>query len=142
MSIFLKTEEEINLMREANRLVGGTLAEVGRHIKSGVTILQWDKIAEEFICDHGATPAFKGFPNPFGSPFPGSICISVNSVVVHGIPSKETELHDGDIISVDGGVTLNGYNDNSCYTFCVGEVVPDVKKLLKVAKNALCLGME
>ena len=99
MNIFLKTEDEIDLMREANLLVGKTLAEVGRHIKPGVTTLQLDKIADEFIRDHGAVPTFKGFPNPYGGPFPGSICTSVNDVVVHGVPSEEVVLREGDIIS-------------------------------------------
>ena len=86
MKIFLKTEDEISLMREANRLVGQTLAELAKHIKPGVSTLQLDQIAEEFIRDHGAVPTFKDFPNPFGQPFPASICTSVNEVVVHGIP--------------------------------------------------------
>ena len=98
MKIFLKTEDEIDLMRKANRLVGATLAEVGRHIKPGVSTLQLDHIAEEFIRDHGATPTFKNFPNPFGGPFPASICTSVNNVVVHGIPSEHDVLEEGDIV--------------------------------------------
>ena len=142
MKIFLKTEDEIDLMREANQLVGATLAEVGKSIKPGVTTLQLDKIAEEFICDHGATPTFKNFPNPFGEPFPASLCTSVNQVVVHGIPSKDTILQDGDIISVDCGVLLNGYNGDSCYTFCVGNVKADIRQLLKITKESLYIGIE
>ena len=95
MKIFLKTEDEIDLMRKANQLVGATLAELGRNIKPGVTTLQLDKIAEEFIRDHGAVPTFKDFPNPFGGPFPASICTSINDVVVHGIPSDKVVLKDG-----------------------------------------------
>ena len=120
MSIFLKTEDEIELMREANLLVGKTLAEVGRHVKPGITTLQLDKIAEEFIRDNGAIPTFKGFPSSYGPPFPGSICTSVNDVVVHGVPSEDVVLKDGDIISIDCGTLLNGFNGDSCYTFCVG----------------------
>lgn len=142
MKIFLKTEDEIDLMRKANRLVGATLAELGKHIKPGVTTLQLDKIAEEFIRDHGATPTFKNVPNPFGGPFPGSICTSVNQVVVHGIPSDKQILKEGDIISVDCGCLLDGYNGDSCYTFCVGEVSPEVQKLLDVTKQSLYLGIE
>lgn len=142
MNIFLKTEDEIELMREANLLVGKTLAEVGRHIKPGVTTLQLDKIADEFIRDHGAVPTFKGFPNPYGAPFPGSICTSVNDVVVHGVPSDKTVLKEGDIISIDCGTLLNGFNGDSCYTFCVGEVAPEVRQLLKVTKEALYKGIE
>lgn len=142
MKIFLKTEDEINLMRKANQLVGSTLAELGKHIKPGVTTLQLDKIAEEFIRDHGAVPTFKNFPNPYGGPFPASICTSVNEVVVHGIPSKDTVLKDGDIISIDCGTLLDGYCGDSAYTFCVGEVKPEVKQLLKVTRDSLYKGIE
>ena len=129
-------------MREANQLVGKTLAEVGRHIKPGVTTRHLDKIADEFIRDHGAIPTFKGFPNPYGEPFPAAICTSVNDVVVHGIPSDDVVLHEGDIISVDCGTLLNGYNGDSAYTFMVGEVDEAVKQLLGVTKQSLYLGIE
>ena len=142
MEIFLKTEDEIELMRKANRLVGDTLAELAKHIKPGVTTLQLDKIAEEFIRAHGAIPTFKNFPNPFGEPFPASICTSVNAIVVHGIPNDKTILKDGDIISVDCGTLLDGFNGDSCYTFCVGEVSGQVKNLLKTTKEALYMGIE
>lgn len=142
MKIFLKTEDEISLMRKANQLVGATLAELGKHIQPGVTTLQLDKIAEEFIRDHGATPTFKNFPNPFGGPFPASICTSVNDVVVHGIPSDKVVLKEGDIISIDCGTLLNGYNGDSCYTFAVGEVSPEVRQLLNVTKESLYKGIE
>ena len=131
MNIFLKTEDEIELMRKANRLVGKTLGVISKHIRPGVTTLQLDKVAEEFIRDNGAIPTFKGFPNPYGSPFPSSICTSVNDVVVHGIPDDKTVLKEGDIISVDCGALLDGFNGDSCYTFCVGEVAPETKKLLE-----------
>lgn len=140
--IFLKTEEEIELMRAANQLVAATLAEVGRAVLPGVTTAQLDRLADEFIRDHGATPTFKGFPNPYGGPFPGSICTSVNDVVVHGVPSQQTVLKDGDIISVDCGTLLNGYNGDSCYTFQVGEVAEDVRQLLRTTKEALYKGIE
>jgi len=142
MKIFLKTEDEIELMREANQLVGKTLGELAKHIKPGVTTLQLDKIADEFIRDNGAIPTFKGFPNPYGGPFPASICTSVNEVVVHGIPTAETVLKDGDIISVDCGTLLNGFCGDSCYTFCVGEVSHEVKELLRVTKESLYKGIE
>lgn len=142
MKIFLKTEDEINLMRKANQLVGKTLAELGKYIKPGVTTLQLDKIAEEFIRDNGAVPTFKNFPNPFGGPFPASVCTSVNDVVVHGIPDAKTILKDGDIVSIDCGTLLDGFNGDSCYTFCVGEVSDEVKKLLKVTKESLYKGIE
>ena len=142
MKIYLKTEDEIELMRQANQLVGRTLGELAKHIKPGVTTLQLDKIADEFIRDHGAQPTFKGFPNPYGGPFPASICTSVNDVVVHGVPNAETVLKEGDIISVDCGTLLNGFNGDSAYTFCVGEVTDEVKKLLKTTKESLYLGIE
>lgn len=142
MAIFLKTEDEIALMRKANQLVGATLAEVGRHIRPGVSTLQLDKIADEFIRDHGAEPTFKNFPNPFGGPFPGSICTSVNDVVVHGVPSDTDILKEGDIVSVDCGALLDGFNGDSAYTFCVGEVSEEVKQLLRTTKDSLYKGIE
>ncbi|MDR1582517.1 MAG: type I methionyl aminopeptidase [Prevotellaceae bacterium] len=134
--IYLKTDEEIEWMRLANRLVGETQAELARHIQPGVTTLQLDKIAETFIRDHGATPAFLGYNG-----FPNSLCTSVNEQVVHGIPSAKTVLKEGDIVSVDCGTVLNGFVGDSAYTFCVGEVDPAVKKLLTVTKEALYLGI-
>lgn len=142
MSIFLKTEDEIELMRQANQLVGKTLGELAKHIKPGVSTLQLDKIAEEFIRDNGAIPTFKNFPNPFGGPFPASICTSVNDVVVHGIPDKNVILRDGDVISIDCGTLLAGYNGDSAYTYEVGEVSAEVKKLLRVTKESLYLGID
>lgn len=139
--IFLKTEEEIELLRESNLLVGKTLAELAKVIKPGVTTAQLDQVAEEFIRDHGAVPTFKGFPNPYGSPFPASICTSVNEQVVHGIPGAVV-LNDGDIVSVDCGTYKNGFCGDSAYTFCVGEVDEEVRTLLKVTKEALYLGID
>lgn len=142
MKIYLKTEDEIELMRQANQLVGKTLGELAKHIKPGVTTLQLDKVADEFIRDHGAVPTFKGFPNPYGGPFPASICTSVNDVVVHGVPNERTVLKEGDIISVDCGTFLNGFNGDSCYTFCVGEVAEEVRQLLKTTRESLYLGIQ
>lgn len=139
--IFLKTEDEIDLLRKANKLVSATLAELGKHVQPGVTTKQLDKIAEEFIRDHGAQPTFKGFPNPYGGPFPASICTSVNNIVVHGVPNDEP-LRDGDIVSIDCGTLLDGFNGDSCYTFQVGEVRPEVKALLTVTKESLYKGIE
>lgn len=139
--VFLKTEDEIELLRAANQLVGLTLAEVGRNIKPGVTTMQLDKVADEFIRDHGAEPTFKGFPNPYGGPFPASICTSVNDQVVHGIPN-DIPLQEGDIVSVDCGTLLNGYNGDSCYTFCVGEPSEEVLNLLRTTKESLYLGIQ
>ena len=104
--IFLKTEDEIELLRKSNLLVGKTLAEIAKVIKPGVTTKELDKVAEEFIRDHGAVPTFKGFPNQYGDPFPASICTSVNEQVVHGIPSDNVVLKEGDIVSVDCGTYM------------------------------------
>ena len=139
--IFLKTEDEIELMRAANLLVGDTLAEIAKMIKPGVTTAQMNSVAEEYIRDHGAVPTFLGFPNPHGGPFPAAICTSVNDVVVHGVPN-DTPLEEGDIVSVDCGTLLNGFNGDSCYTFCVGEVSEEVKALLKTTKESLYKGIE
>lgn len=141
MTIFLKTEDEIELLRRANLLVGKTLSLLSTYIKPGVTTLQLDKVAEEFIRDSGAIPSFKGYPNPYGGPFPASICTSVNDVLVHGIPDKTTVLKDGDIISIDCGILFDGYHGDSCYTFSVGEVSKEVKHLLRTVKDALYKGI-
>ncbi|SHF61099.1 type I methionyl aminopeptidase [Dysgonomonas macrotermitis] len=133
--IFLKTDEEIELMRESNRLVGMTLGELAKHIKPGITTLQLDEIAEDFIRSHGAVPSFLGYNG-----FPYSLCISVNENVVHGFPS-EYILKDGDIISVDCGTEKNGFCGDSAYTFCVGEVAEDVKALLRTTKESLYQGI-
>ncbi|MDD2300153.1 MAG: type I methionyl aminopeptidase [Fermentimonas sp.] len=134
--IILKTDEEIEFMREANRLVGMTLGELSNHIKPGVTTLELDRIAEEFIRDHGAIPTFLGYGG-----FPNSICTSVNEHVVHGIPNN-IPLKDGDVISVDCGTQLRGFCGDSAYTFCVGEVDEKVKELLRVTKESLYKGIE
>jgi methionyl aminopeptidase len=122
-------------------LVGKVLAELAKVIEPGVTTKQLDTIAETFIRDNGAVPTFKGFPNPYGSPFPASICASVNHQVVHGIPN-DTPLENGDIVSVDCGTLLNGFCGDSCYTFKVGEVSDDVEHLLNVTKESLYKGIE
>ena len=128
-------------MRKANLLVGRTLAESGKVIRPGVTTKELDKIADEYIRDNGAIPTFKGFPNPYGPAFPAAICTSVNEQVVHGVPNDEP-LKEGDIVSVDCGTLLDGFNGDSCYTFMVGEVSEEVKTLLRVTKESLYLGIE
>ena len=135
--IYLKTDEEIELLRENNILVSKTLAEVGRHIRPGVTTKFLDSVAEDFIRAHGAVPAFLGYQG-----FPASLCISVNEQVVHGIPSSKCVLREGDIVSVDCGTFMKGFVGDSAYTFCVGEVDPEIVKLLKVTKESLYKGIE
>ena len=134
--IYLKTEEEIELLRLSNTLVAKTLGEVAKEIKPGVTTLELDKIAEKYIRDNGGTPAFLNYQG-----FPNTLCTSVNEQVVHGIPSKKT-LKDGDVLSVDCGVLLNEFYGDSAYTFEVGEVMPEVKALLQATKESLYLGIE
>lgn len=134
--IYLKTDEEIELMRKANQLVGKTLGELAKHIKPGISTLQLDQIAETFIRDHGAEPAFLGYGG-----FPNSICASVNDHVVHGIPSAQTILKEGDIISIDCGTFLNGFVGDSAYTFCVGDTSEETKQLLRTTKEALYKGI-
>lgn len=135
--IFLKTEEEIELLRESNLLVCKTLAELAKVIQPGVTTAQLDKLAEEFIRDNGAIPAFKGYCG-----FPASLCTSVNDQVVHGIPSDKVILKDGDIVSVDCGTFKNGFVGDSAYTFAVGEISDEVKLLLETTKESLFKGIE
>jgi methionyl aminopeptidase len=134
--IQLKTHEEIELIRQSSLLVGKTLAAVAREIREGISTSALDKIAEDFIRSHNGVPAFKGYRG-----FPGTLCVSVNAQVVHGIPGKY-ELKPGDVISVDCGVKMNGYYGDSAYTFPVGEVKPEVLQLLKVTKESLYRGIE
>jgi methionyl aminopeptidase len=129
--IYIKTDEEVELLRMSNMLVSETLAELARHIRPGVTTLRLDSIAETFIRDHGAIPGFKGYAG-----FPNTLCTSVNDEVVHGIPSEYT-LSEGDIISVDCGVILNGYYGDSAYTFPVGEVQPEIMRLMEYTRASL-----
>lgn len=135
--IHLKTDEEIELLRENNILVSETLAEVGRHIRPGVSTGELDKIAEDFIRAHGAVPACLGYEG-----FPATLCISVNEVVVHGIPSDKVVLKEGDIVSVDTCTFMKGFVGDSAYTFTVGEVSEEVRRFLEVTKEALYKGTE
>lgn len=133
--ISLKTAEEIELLRENNLLVSATLAELGKHIRPGVTTLDLDRIAEEYIRSHGADPGFLGYGG-----FPNTLCVSVNEQVVHGIPSSYV-LKEGDIVSVDCGTFMKGFYGDSAYTFAVGEIAPNVSELLRVTKEALYKGV-
>ena len=134
--VYLKTDEEIELLRESSLLVGKTLAEVAKRIGPGVHTLDLDKVAEEFIRDNGATPGFKDYNG-----FPNTLCVSKNEAVVHGIPDKKP-LQEGDIVSVDCGTLMNGFYGDSAYTFQIGEVAEETKKLLEVTKESLMLGIE
>lgn len=135
--IYLKTDEQIELLRQSNLIVAKALAEVAKIIKPGVSTLELDKRAEEFIRDNGAIPSFLGY-----SGYPASLCTSLNEQVVHGIPSSAVVLKDGDIISVDCGALKDEYHGDSAYTFCVGEVDAKIIHLLKTTKDSLYKGIE
>jgi methionyl aminopeptidase len=134
--VIFKTKEQIELIRQSGDLLSRTLGELAKAIKPGVRTIDLDKLAFEFIQDHGGTPAFLNY-----SGFPYSLCISMNDQIVHGFPSDYV-LKEGDLISVDGGVKLNGYISDSAYTFAVGEISEEVKILLDVTKESLRLGIE
>lgn len=135
--VFLKTQEEIELLRECNRIIGMTLGELSKHIRPGITTLDLDRIGDEFIRSHGGVPGFLGYGG-----FPQSLCISVNDEVVHGIGSASRVLNEGDIVSIDCGVLKNGFNGDSAYTFGVGEISDDVRRLLRVTLESLYKGIE
>lgn len=132
----IKTEEEIDLMRESAQLVSRTLAVLADKIQPGITPIELDSLAEDFIRDQGAAPGFKGL---YG--FPNTLCTSINQQVVHGIPNDQP-LIEGDIISVDCGVLMNGFYGDQAYTFMVGEVNDEIRRLIKVTKECLILGIE
>ena len=134
--IHYKTEEEIDLIRESGVILGKTHGEVAKWIKPGTKTRDLDRIAEDFIRDHNGKPSFKGFNG-----FPGSLCISVNEEVVHGIPG-DYEFKEGDIVSIDCGVLLNGFHSDCAYTYPVDGVQPEVMQLLKVTRDSLNMGIE
>ena len=131
-----KTEEEIELLRENALIVSRTLAEVGKRVAPGVTTLELNRVADDFIRSNGAIPSFLGYEG-----FPAALCISVNDTVVHGFPSNYV-LKDGDVVSIDCGTLYKGYNGDSAYTFPVGEVSAETRKLLDVTKASLYKGIQ
>ncbi len=133
--IQIKTDEQIELIRKSSLLVGKTLAEVARWLEPGIETARLDQVAETFILDHGARPGFKGYNG-----FPATLCVSVNEEVVHGIPGRRI-IKEGDVVSVDCGVILNGYYGDSAFTFAIGEVHPRVAELLAVTRESLQLGI-
>ena len=134
--IYYKSEEEVELVRKSSLLVAKTHAEIAKLIKPGISSLELDQIAEEFIRDNGGEPAFKGYNG-----FPCTLCASPHEVVVHGIPNNEP-INDGTILSIDCGVFMNGFYGDSAYTYEVGEVKKEIKMLLKVTKESLYRGIE
>ncbi|MFT5437584.1 MAG: methionyl aminopeptidase [Ulvibacter sp.] len=133
--IITKTKEEIELMRESALVVSKTLGIIAKEVKPGVTTLYLDKLAEEYIRDQGAIPGFLGLYD-----FPNTLCMSPNAQVVHGIPN-DTPLEEGDIISIDCGAIKNGFYGDHAYTFAVGEIAPEIEKLLKITKESLYVGI-
>lgn len=139
----LKTEEEVALIRKSCMLVSQTLGILKQYVIPGVTTLKLDSIAEAFIRDNGGVPAFLNYqPIPEMTPFPNTLCISINEEVVHGMPSKSRVLQEGDIVSLDCGVLMNGYFGDSAYTFPVGIISSKKQKLLEVTKRSLYKGVE
>ena len=134
--IFIKNNQEIDLMRKAGKIVAETLILVEEKVRPGITTAELDRIAEEFITKHGAKPSFKGL---YG--FPASLCISVNEQVVHGIPGGYV-LKDGDIISVDCGANINGFHGDAARTFGVGNITEEANKLINVTKESFFKGIE
>jgi methionyl aminopeptidase len=137
--IIRKSASELEQMARAGEIVAETLSLLGQHVRPGTTTGELDQIADEFIRSRGGVPTFKGYRGPY--PYPASICTSPNDVVVHGIPS-EYELRDGDVLSVDVGVTLDGFVGDSAYTFAVGEIDAEAERLLEVCNAALSAGIE
>ena len=134
--IHFKSEREIEIIKESSLIVGKTLAEVAKLIRPGVFCETLNRVAEEFIKDNGATPSFKGYRG-----FPSALCVSINDVVVHGIPGRQ-ELRDGDIVAVDCGVNKKGFHADYAYTFLVGNVAEEIQKLCTRTKESLYLGIE
>lgn len=134
--IYLKTPEEIELIRDAAQLVSKTLGYIAPYVKAGNTPRQLDKLAEEFIRDNGGIPAFKGY---YG--YPATLCVSVNEVVVHGIPGN-VPFKEGDIVSIDCGVKKNGFYGDHAFTFMIEPVKPEVKKLVQVTYECLMIGIQ
>lgn len=136
MAIIKKSPAEIEAMKEAGRLSAAVLREVGLRCVPGVTTLELDEFAEEYIRAHGGIPTFKGYGG-----FPGTICASINEQIVHGIPSKRVKLAEGDIISIDTGATVDGWAGDNAWTYAVGKVSPEKKRLLEVTEECLWAGI-
>lgn len=141
-SIHLKTPDEIAVMREAGRIVARAHQAMREAIRPGISTADLDAIAETVIRDHGATPVFKGYPKPNSPNFPASITASINHELVHGIPSPKRILKEGDVVSLDCGVTYQGFVGDSAYTLIVGEATKAVQRLLEVTEQALHVGIK
>ncbi|HOD17845.1 MAG TPA: type I methionyl aminopeptidase [Candidatus Cloacimonadota bacterium] len=140
--IYLKSPEEVNKIRQSCRIVAMLLAEVEPLIRPGISTWEINEFAEKFIREQGAYPSFKGYRVPGLPPYPDALCISINDEIVHGIPSKEKILQEGDIVSIDAGAYLNGYHGDGAKTYAVGKVSEIAQRLLDVTKGALAAGIE
>ena len=139
--IYIKTKKEIDLIRESCRIVAETLQLVGSNVKVGVSTIELDQIAEDYIRSNNAIPAFKGYSQGGLPGFPGSVCTSLNEAVVHGIPGS-VKLKEGDIISLDVGVLKNNYYGDAAITLAVGKISEEKKKLLEITEKSLYLGIK
>ena len=139
--IYIKTPAEIEKMRKSCRIIGELLDALETIIRPGISTLEIDKFAEDFIGSRGGKPSFKGYRVDGLPPFPGSICASVNEQIVHGIPNAKKILQDGDIIGIDVGVVLDGYNGDAARTYRVGKISAEAEELLQVTKEALERGI-
>lgn len=135
--INVKSKSELEKMRKAGMITGNALHYGGQSIKIGMSTYELDKIIHDYIVKNGAKPSFLGYGG-----FPGSACISINNQVIHGIPSKKTIIHDGDVVSIDVGAYIDGFHGDSAYTFPVGNVSEETLKLLEVTKESLYKGIE
>lgn len=135
--ITIKTDEQIALMRESGKITRDLLELIGREIKAGMTTKDLDKLAYEFICDHGAIPSFLNYGG-----YPASICSSIDEMVVHGIPSKDVYIKEGQLVSIDTGAILNGWHSDAARTFMIGEVTEEKRKLVEVTKECFFKAVE
>jgi methionyl aminopeptidase len=141
MTIEIKSEEELVLMRQAGRIVAEVLETMREKAQPGVSTAELDAVAEEIITRHQATPAFKGYPHNGQNDFPASICASINEVIVHGIPSPRRILKVGDIISIDVGAVYKGFYGDAAITLAIGKVDKETQRLLEVTEGALMAGI-
>lgn len=137
MAVTIKSEREIELMREAGKILAKTHEELGKALKPGMTTYEIDRIGEEIIRSYGCIPSFKGYEG-----YPASICVSVNEEVVHGIPSKKKIIRDGDIVSLDAGVIYKGYQSDAARTHAVGEISAEARQLIEVTKQSFYEGIK
>lgn len=140
--IYIKTKKEIDLIRESSRIVAETLQLLKSHVKPGISTLELDKIAEDYILSNDAIAAFKGYSQAGSFDFPGSICASIDDEIVHGIPAADRILKEGEIISLDVGVLKNGYFGDAALSVAVGDISEEKKRLMEVTEKSLYIGIE